>query len=668
MSVAIATLRSAGGVFRHPFVKAFRAAPSGLFGLTIVLALAIVAIVAPLFLRHSAETLNFGVLSQGTSWAHPLGTDGLGRDILARLLVATRLSIGLALAATGVAVLLGVVFGTSTTLVGPRVRLVMLRMIDTMLSFPVLLTAIFVNVIIGIGALGALLGVGIALSFQFARLSSNLAISIGSRDYVDAARVLGVRGPRLMLRYVLPNIAEPLVLGSAVAIGSSIVQVSALSFLGMGVKSPAYDWGGMLTSGLKAIYVHPAGAFGPAAAIATSALAFGLTGEAIARAMNPLLWTGGMGGARGAGERKGAVVGEAVTVVPDTGLPAMPAAPVVGGRDESDRRNGAADAEFALVVEDLVVTFPGPDGPIDIVKGLSFSVPTGEVIGIVGESGSGKTMTALSIAQLTPFPGRVRGTIRLHGRDLMQMPARPLDKFLGTDLAIVFQDPMSSLNPALRVGGQLAEAVRVHRNLNRTQAMNLAVSSLTEAHVPGAEQQVRRYPHEFSGGMRQRAMIAMGLMKEPSLLLADEPTTALDVTIQAQIMDLLDEVNTKHSTAVVLISHNLALVSQNCHRVLVMYSGRIVEDMTADQLASNPLHPYTRALLGAVPQIDRPRDQPLEYIPGEAPDIGQPPPGCPYHPRCPLVQPVCRSERPPLIRRDDGRRVACHVANADLVT
>jgi oligopeptide/dipeptide ABC transporter ATP-binding protein len=314
----------------------------------------------------------------------------------------------------------------------------------------------------------------------------------------------------------------------------------------------------------------------------------------------------------------------------------------------------------------LVVTFPGSSGPIDIVKGISFTVHEGELLGVVGESGSGKTMTAMAVAQLVPYPGRVEGTVTLHGNELIGLPHKRLDDVLGMDLAVVFQDPMSSLNPALRVGSQLALPLRVHRRLGRKEAAHLAAEGLRSVRIPAAERQLRRYPHEFSGGMRQRAMIAKGLMKKPTLLIADEPTTALDVTIQAQIMDLLNEINERDKTAIVLISHNLALISQNCHRVIVMYTGRIVEELNAHELVTDPLHPYTKALLGAVPQIGQPREQPLSHIPGEIPDIAVPPPGCPYHPRCPLAGDRCRIERPMLLSRPGGRRLACHVINVDI--
>jgi oligopeptide/dipeptide ABC transporter ATP-binding protein len=271
-------------------------------------------------------------------------------------------------------------------------------------------------------------------------------------------------------------------------------------------------------------------------------------------------------------------------------------------------------------------------------------------------------MTALAIAQLVPYPGRTSGEVLLHGRDLGAERRARTDRLLGTDVAFVFQDPTASLNPALSIGLQLTEAVEVHRGVRRTAARKLAADKLREVHIPAPAQQLRRFPHEFSGGMRQRAMIAMGLMGNPSLLICDEPTTALDVTIQAQIMELLAEINRTHDTAIVLISHNLALVAQNCDRIVVMYAGRIVEELTREQLLEDPQHPYTRALLGAVPDVQRARDDELTYIPGETPDPAAIPSGCPFHPRCPLRVERCADERPPLVVRDDGRRIACWVA------
>jgi peptide/nickel transport system permease protein len=300
------------------------------------------------------------------------------------------------------------------------------------------------------------------------------------------------------------------------------------------------------------------------------------------------------------------------------------------------------------------------------VDGVSFAVRKGEMLGIVGESGSGKTMTFMAISQLVSYPGKVSGSVKLNARELEHIPVQELDKLLGSKVAVVFQDPMSSLNPALKVGTQLTEAVEVHQRVSKRDAVGLAVERLREVNVAAPEHQLQRYPHELSGGMRQRAMIAMGLMKEPSLLMADEPTTALDVTIQAQIMDVLNRINRTHGTAIILISHNLGLISQNCQRVLVMYAGRIVEDLTIDQLAAAPLHPYTRALLATVPDLERPRDEALATIKGQAPDMAALPAGCPFHPRCPLAVDRCASQRPPLVTRPDGQRVACWVANQDL--
>jgi oligopeptide/dipeptide ABC transporter ATP-binding protein len=656
--------------FRHPVTRAFMSAPSGVFALVVLSILAFAAAFGPAIYGDEAETQDFSSVNLKPSWDHWLGTDGLGRDIFARIVVATRLSLEVALAAAGMAALLGITLGAVAALSRGRTRPALLRFIDSMISFPGLLKAIVVGVIVGVGTGSVILGIGIASSFGFARTTSTLALSVGGRDYINAARVVGVKPRRLLTRYVLPNIAEPLIVFFGISIAAATLAASSLSFLGLGVQPPQVDWGRMLTEGVRDIYTRPAAALGPAFAIALTALAFGYAGEAMARAVNPLLWTAG----RKRRRRRAPVDLAAEGERRDPGLlpPPRPEEHGANGAGEPAAAVAAEDVAstngVALEVHDLEVTFPGPNGPIRIVKGVSFTARPGEILGIVGESGSGKTMTALAIAQLTPFPGRVTGGVVLHGKNLMRLPPTQLKKLLATDVAVVFQDPMSSLNPALTVGTQLTERVRVHAGLDRKAAHKLAVEKLTEVHIPAAARQLKRYPHEFSGGMRQRAMIAMGLMSEPTLLICDEPTTALDVTIQAQIMDLLTDVNREHNSAIILISHNLALVSQNCHRVLVMYAGRIVEELDADQLTTDPKHPYTRALLGAVPEIGHRRDEPLEFIPGETPDIGSPPGGCPYHPRCPLAVERCQSERPLLLTRpgESGRRVACHVANADI--
>jgi oligopeptide/dipeptide ABC transporter ATP-binding protein len=252
----------------------------------------------------------------------------------------------------------------------------------------------------------------------------------------------------------------------------------------------------------------------------------------------------------------------------------------------------------------------------------------------------------------------------MSGECLAEMKPGAMSKLLADELAVVFQDPMSALNPALRIGTQMTMATQTHRKLKPKAVLELAVQRLLEVHIPGPERQLRRKPHEFSGGMRQRVTIATGLMGEPAVLIADEPTTALDVTVQAQIMDLLEEINTRRGTAILFISHNLALISQVCDRVLVMYNGRIVEDLRTDQLRTDARHPYTRALLGAVPAMGQPH-QSLANIPGEVPEAGNPPTGCSFHPRCAMAQDLCAVERPPLVRSadDDGRQVACHFAH-----
>jgi oligopeptide/dipeptide ABC transporter ATP-binding protein len=628
-----------------PILRAFLRSPGAVRGLIALAIIAGVAIFAPMVLHGRATNTNVTEIYQNPSWQHWLGTDQFGRDILARTLVATRLSVLLGLGAAAISLGIGVLFGITTSVLGPRSRGFALRTIDTLVAFPILITAIFVATIVGIGTKGAVLGVGIAISFAFARIVSVLGLEIAANDFVSAARVSGIGRVRLMSRYVLPNISEPLIIAASVSISGAIVTVAGLSFLGIGVQSPQFDWGGMLTDGVKAIYIAPAGALAPAVAIAFTALSFGLVGESFARAMNPVLWAGTTHRkSRGAKLRSPRSLARGA-----------------GGQV-------AAEASTkALEVNGLTVSFPYGHEMVDVVRNVSFSVDQGEILGIVGESGSGKTMTALAIAQLVPHPGVVQGRVELRGQDLSKLTPS-VNKLLANSLAIVFQDPMSSLNPTLKIGRQMTQRVRVHRGLGRRESRELAVARLREVHIPTPEKQLGKRPFQLSGGMRQRVLMAMGLMSEPSLLVADEPTTALDVTIQAQLMDGLEEINTVHKTAIILISHNLALISQNCDRVLVMYAGRIVEELSGEELAADALHPYTRALLGALPPVSAEgRHQLLENIPGEPPDVGSLPAGCAFHTRCPLAVARCETEIPPLVHYEGRRAAACWVVGERVV-
>jgi peptide/nickel transport system ATP-binding protein len=302
-----------------------------------------------------------------------------------------------------------------------------------------------------------------------------------------------------------------------------------------------------------------------------------------------------------------------------------------------------------LSVRDLRVTFATDDGQVRAVDGVSFDVNAGEVLAIVGESGCGKSVTAQTLMGLTRSPNAtITGSAMFDGRDLNTLPDNELQKIRGARIAMVFQDPMTSLNPVYRVGDQIAEAIRAHRDVPKARALEQAVELLEMVGIPNPQRRVRDYPHEFSGGMRQRVMIAMALALEPELLIADEPTTALDVTIQAQILDLLRKLNREQNVSVVLITHDLGVVAELADRVVVMYAGQVVEQAGLEELFATPCHPYTRGLLDSIPRLDGPRSARLPQIPGHPPSLLRPPDGCRFAARCPDAVPRC-AEAPPLV-------------------
>lgn len=610
------------GVLRNPM------AVTALVFSTVVLAL---AVVGPFIWGEAAEQNDFTALDAPASSGHFLGTDKLGRDILTRVLVAARLSIGLALAATAVGLVAGVLLGALASMLRGWPARTLAMLISIGVAFPGLLLALFFAVIFGVGPRGAVLALGMAITPGFARLTQTLSASIAAQDYVAAAEALGVSKPRILVRHVLPNLAEPLVVNATMAAGSCLLAFAGLSYLGLGVQPPAYDWGRMLSEGLNSIYTNPAAALGPAAAIVVSGLAFNFAGEFAAQ-----------------------VVGGRSTVNVRPTRAAAPE-PRLSGRATL---SAPADESALLRVRNLQVRIAMGDKTIAPVRGVDLDLAPGEAVGVLGESGSGKSLTALTIAQLLSEPIVVEADeLTFDGADLRGGGGRAGRRHLGTTMSLVFQDPSASFNPTMRVGDQLAEVGTEHLGMSRSAARGRAVDRLRSVRISAAQRRAAQYPHELSGGMRQRAMIGMGLMGEPRLLIADEPTTALDVTVQQQVLELIEETRRRTGAALLLISHDISVVSAVCDRIVVMYAGRIVEELRTEDL-TRARHPYTRALIAALPTMETDRSQQLATIVGRPPDPAHLPVGCPFAPRCPAATAVCEVDPP--LHRDERGSYACH--------
>lgn len=303
-------------------------------------------------------------------------------------------------------------------------------------------------------------------------------------------------------------------------------------------------------------------------------------------------------------------------------------------------------------VKDINVVFDTPEGDVHAVSGLSFSIEAGETLAIVGESGSGKTQSMMAAMGLLAENGKASGQAMFKGEDLMQMSLADLNRHRGKEIAMIFQDPMTSLNPYLTVEKQMIEVLMHHQHMNKTEARAHAIQLLRAVRMPDPELRIKQYPHEYSGGMRQRVMVAMALLCQPDLLIADEPTTALDVTVQAQISQLMAELRVASNTAIILITHDLGVVAGLCDRVLVMYAGEAVEYGTVEQIYYHPKHPYTRGLLDSVPRLDWPKDQGLHAIPGNPPNLLSLPEGCRFQERCPSAHAQCL--KPPPVQTDDA--------------
>jgi ABC-type dipeptide/oligopeptide/nickel transport system ATPase component/ABC-type dipeptide/oligopeptide/nickel transport system permease subunit len=554
--------------------------------------LVFLAVAGPAIWGAAAETTDVSSRLLPASAAHPFGTDELGRDVLARVLTATRLTLLLTLGATAIALVGGIVFGLVASILPKHPRRWFTGLLDILLAFPWLLMVLFFTVIWGATATGAMLAIGFAGIPSFARLVYNLAASVSGRDYVRAARVVGVGPVGILVRHVLPNIANPFFVNAAATASVTLLSFAGLSFLGLGVQAPEYDWGRMLQEGILRIYVNPLAAIGPGIAVVLAGLVFTMLSEAVA-------------GSRGQGWRAVAARATgAVTLTPR-------------------RRRGAVEPTSSATgtiaeITDLRIAFPTADGVVERVRGVDLRIAPGEVVGIVGESGSGKSLTAMALAGLLGDDARIAcSSHRFDDLDMTGALTASDRARLGVELGMIFQDPLTSLNPALTIGRQLTEVPEVHMGMRPREARARAAAALDAVGIADAAARLTQYPHEFSGGMRQRAMIGMALTGRPRLIIADEPTTALDVTVQRQVMGVLRRAQEETGAAIVFISHDIALVSAFCDRVIVMKDGRVVENLSAARIREEAQHPYTKALIACLPDMTSDRTQPLPVIPAE---------------------------------------------------
>ncbi|WP_328407430.1 dipeptide/oligopeptide/nickel ABC transporter permease/ATP-binding protein [Streptomyces violaceus] len=642
----------------------------------LLLLVALSAVLGPLLAGDLATRQNLRdpgrpPFSLDHGWAFVLGSDSLGRPVAARLLAAAGTTLAVAVPAVLCSLVIGSVWGMWAGYHGGWRESVSLRVADVILSFPSLLLAVVVLYVFSPSAASIVLVLAVARIPVYLRTARAEAAELRSRLFMDAARTFGTGSWAAIRRHVAPGVLPTLLTVAALDFCFVMLAESSLSFLGIGIQPPDVSWGLMVAQGRQELQSAWWIALFPGLAIVVTTVSATVLASWARLTTDPgQRWRQGLGrrsrGPRAAGGgREGSVTGSAAAAGgrTESASGALPADPSTGTAPvDNDRSTGAEGLSPAgvLVVDDLSVDVHTPAGPVHVVRGVSFAVRSGETLALLGESGCGKSMTAHAVAGLLdPVAEVVGGQVRLDGENLLGLGARARRRLAGPGLAMVFQDALSALNPVHTVGAQLAEPFRIHEGMSRRAARARAVELMERVGIPEARSRADAYPHQFSGGMRQRLLIATAVALRPKVLIADEPTTALDVTVQAQIMDLLGELRGEQRTALVLITHDLGLAAEHADRVAVMYAGTVVETGPVAEVFDRPHHPYTRGLLESVP-AEQHRGSRLTSIPGSPPDPAAVPAGCAFRTRCPMARERCVTHRPALTGTGAGRTAACH--------
>ncbi|MFK7801004.1 MAG: dipeptide/oligopeptide/nickel ABC transporter permease/ATP-binding protein [Anaerolineae bacterium] len=547
---------------------------------------------------------------------HLFGTDDLGRDAYSRLIYGARISMQASLLGVAIAIVLGLPIGMLSGFIGGRFDRAVMWVVDVIFSLPGILIAFGVIAVLGNGLLNAMIAVGVVLSTRFARLSRGVVLAEREELYVDGARVGGLSTLSIVFKHILPNIAPPLIVQTSLLFGAVILIEAGLSFLGVGVPVSEPSWGRMLAESRSVLISNPFLSVPPGLAIAITVLAWNILGDGLRDALGRDISNNQLTTSAKLQNKKSS-----------------------SGKSHISKESAT---NAALMLSNIEVRFPTPRGvDVEILRDVSYSVAPGETLGIVGESGSGKSMSVMAAMGIVPSPGQISaGNVFVTKQNITEMSESELRQLRGKEIAMIFQEPIASLNPALTVGQQLIQPMQVHLGMSKSEAWAEATTLLRKVRIPEPERRMDEYPHQFSGGMAQRVGIARALSCNPKVLIADEPTTALDVTVQGQIIDLLKDLQRDLGLAIVFITHDLGVIAEVADRIAVMYAGEVVETGDVRVVLTNPRHPYTKALLETLPHHGKPGER-LPVIEGLVPPPTDWPTGCRFHPRCAYATAVC---------------------------